>query len=656
MYHSKLNEIMKKILIILVFATATLFYGCGKFLNLVPEKDVETIESIFEIRSGAFDFYNSCFSALNMGINVGDYTVDPSTLLGGEYAVADVARKESPKYYLGNILSISDGFQNTNSPYCDLWNMKSTSEQPLPVYTCIRYCNIFIENIDRVNDMNMREKAAWKAEIKCLKALYYFEMVKRYGPIVLIPQNIQTNADIAAMQSPRSPIDECFGEMVRLFDEAQPDLIFRDELPVLSKTGFSKEAALAYKARVLLYAASRLFNGNSAYSQFKNRDGKLLFNSSHDPKKWKLAAEAADEAISVAEARGIRLNKGNVTERSAKLNTIADIRNSTLHTDWINTGEWIFMQKAIYRNSCFINPFCNVNSKYYDSSNSYGLMAPNIATVELFYTDNGLPITKDKTWPYGSRYKMGRETDAAYTDIVNTYGEDVLKLHLRREPRFYANIVSQGIYDTFENTKVLVVPYKGQEFGTMADKFNDGTVLQNITGYWSKKFIKTEQKPGNYSEACVVLMRLSDLYLMQAEAWNEYAGPSEKVYDAIDKIRERAGIPPIRKAWQQYSTSPGEINTKEGLRSAIQQERMIEFVFEGHHCWDLRRWKKAETVLNRVHTGWNVIGKDAKTFFNNFEKPIIVSKKASFVSPRDYFWPIRSEEIMISNIVQNPGW
>lgn len=650
MYHFKLNENMKKNLIILTFITTILFSGCNKFLDMVPEKDIETIESIFEIKKGAFDFYNSCFSALNQGLSVGDYSADPSALLGGEYAVGEFGRKGS----LLNVLSISDGFQNTNTPYCDLWNMKSNRDQPLSVYACIRYCNIFIENIDKVNDMSLWEKAAWKAEIKCLKALYYFEMMKRYGPIVLVPKNIQSNADIETMQPARSPVDVCFAEIVKLFDEAIPDLIIRNEIPALSKSCFNKEAALAYKARVLLYAASPLFNGNNVYAQFKNRDGVLLFNSTYDAEKWRLAAEAADEALRVAEGNNIKINQGSSTEQSEKLNNIVDIKSATIHMNWLNSGEWLFMQKEVLQNANKQHPLYKNGESYHHTSAS-GIMAPNIATVELFYTDNGLPITKDRTWIYDGRYKMGRETNTSYTNIVEL-NEDVLNLHLRREPRFYANIAAAGTCETFNSKLSRIEPFKGQSRGTIADRYNDGTIAQNITGYWSKKFIPTNTSPGYPSQTPIVLMRMSDLYLMQAEAWNEYSGPSDKVYNAIDKIRNRAGIPPIRQAWQQYSTSPDEIKTKEGLRNAIHQERMIEFVFEGHHCWDLRRWKKAELALNKPHTGWNIMGKDAKTFYNNFEQPIVVSMKAKFISPRDYFWPIKSEEIMISNIVQNPGW
>lgn len=643
---------MKTKIIILTLVVTTLFSGCSKFLDLVPEKDVETIESIFEVRKSAFDFYNSCIAAVVKEIRVGDFTYDPSMICGGELVSAECARRTN--ILLTEVLSIPDGYQNTNNSFVNLWTMKPKEKSVGSVYTSIRYCNIFIENIDKVNDMPIWEKEAWKAEIKCAKAFYYFEMLKRYGPIVLIPKNIDPNDDIMAMQMPRNHVDTCFKEIVTLFDEAIPYLRTRNEIPSDFKTSFNLEAAYAYKARVLLYAASPLFNGNDLYAQFKNRDGKALFNSTYDKEKWKLAAEATDKAIQIAVDNKITLFQGTQTELTTKLNQIRDIQYSVLDKNFSNTGEWILMHMESGYNWQNILPRFKSGESLHNVS-AWGCVSPNMAAVEMYYTDNGLPISKDKTWPYNTRYKMGSEIRNEYQDIIKL-NDDVINLHLRREPRFYANIAAAGTYAVYGNTKYLVAPMKGESMGTELPRFNDGSAAQNITGYWVKKSLSLEAKPGSTTGYPVMLMRLSDLYLMQAEAWNEYSGPSEKVYDAMDKVRTRAGILPIRQAWTQFSTSPKDITMKDELRKIIHQERMIEFMFEGHHFWDLRRWKKAEDVLNKPHTGWNVMGKDERTFYNNFERPIIVHDKVQFISPRDYFWPINSEEIMISNIVQNPGW
>ena len=178
-----------------------------------------------------------------------------------------------------------------------------------------------------------------------------------------------------------------------------------------------------------------------------------------------------------------------------------------------------------------------------------------------------------------------------------------------------------------------------------------------------KKFTRTELPTKGYANEVSTLgdcrwpvIRLAELYLIQAEAWNEYEGPSDKVYKPLNKVRERAGIPDVEASWEQFSNQPQKIKLKEGMREIIQQENFVEFAFEGHRFWDLRRWKLAHLELNDKLLGWNVLGTDARTFYNNFEGPVVVWDKAKFVAPRDYLFPLKAEEVLISGYVQNPGW
>lgn len=152
------------------------------------------------------------------------------------------------------------------------------------------------------------------------------------------------------------------------------------------------------------------------------------------------------------------------------------------------------------------------------------------------------------------------------------------------------------------------------------------------------------------------LIRLAEVYLMQAEAWNEYEGPSSKVFNPLNKVRARAWNYGCGTAWRGYSRAPGKIDTKEGMRDIIRQEINIEFAFEGHRFWNLRRWKIAHEVLNQKQYGWNVLGESAQSFYNNFEGPILVGGKYKFTAPRDYLFPLNAEEVLISSLVQNPGW
>ena len=92
------------------------------------------------------------------------------------------------------------------------------------------------------------------------------------------------------------------------------------------------------------------------------------------------------------------------------------------------------------------------------------------------------------------------------------------------------------------------------------------------------------------------------------------------------------------------------------MRDIIRQEWNIEFAFEGFRYWNVRRWKTAQVELNEKLFGWNVVGDDFTSFYNNGKGPVIVDSDNRFVAPRDYFYPIRSEETQISGCVQNPGW
>ena len=285
--------------------------------------------------------------------------------------------------------------------------------------------------------------------------------------------------------------------------------------------------------------------------------------------------------------------------------------------------------------------------------------------VEMFYTKNGLPLNVDKEWDYANRYKLGREVNNDYQNVV-ALNEDVLNLHLKREPRFYANVAADRCYwqrGPAANKNMLVQAYRGEAFG-IHESFLLYSQPQNLCGYYVKKFSRSEvqtyqytSNTGSLGDCRWPMIRLAELYLIQAEAWNEYLSkPDDKVYEPLNKVRRRAGIPDVEVAWKEFSTQPQKIESKEGMREIIQQENFVEFAFEGHRFWDLRRWKLAHLELNDKILGWNVLGENARTFYNNFEGPVVVWDKTKFVAPRDYLFPIKAEEAMIAGYVQNPGW
>src|SRR5690606_33536468 len=143
------------------------------------------------------------------------------------------------------------------------------------------------------------------------------------------------------------------------------------------------------------------------------------------------------------------------------------------------------------------------------------------------------------------------------------------------------------------------------------------------------------------------IIRLSDLYLMKAEILNEVEGPSQAVYDALNKVRRRAGIPDVEDAWSNPTlVSPNNINShldKGRLREIILRERSIELAFEGARFFDMRRYKRAVLEFNQPAMGWNGKGSSLGAFF------ILSIKQGRSFQMRDNLWPIPIGELNINS-------
>ena len=640
---------MKKYLLS-ILCTILLLSGCN-YLDMVPEKDIETIESIFEQKTKVEQWWKALYSDLN--ILFASFKTN-NAYTGADEFVTCQALYNAASHLALDGLKVANGQQMSQDPYGTIWNQ---------MYIVIRRCNILLENIDKTYNISEEDREWWQADTKVLKAFIYFELIRHYGPICLVPQNMPVDLDVKHYQLPRQPVDTCFKEVIRLLDEAKDHIPTYNQRSEVYGHTFCLEALYALKAKVLLYAASPLFNGNAFYSDFKNKNGEPLFSATYDRNKWLLAAEAADKAAEICAEGGRSLYSGQTSKKTKLLNTMSDIEASVYSR--FNNQEFLMEWKYPDQFYMYILPRLIGDPVNYESS-AMGCLSPSMKMVEMYYTVNGLPIESDMTWNYSNRYKLGFESSRAYEDVV-ALNSSIVNLHLAREPRFYACIAGDRMYwQRGTNTgnvdfNLLVEAHKDEEpWGTQAD-FLVSNDWQNINGYWLKKHLFSWLPTQNYASGLqnesAPIIRLAEVYLMQAEAWNEYLEqPDNRVYDPLDKVRERAGILPVREAWRTYSNNPAKVDSKVGMRDIIHQEYNIEFAFEGHRYWNIRRWLKAQQVMNEKQYGWNILGTSAQTFYNNEEGPIVVWSKNKFVAPRDYFDPFNAEEILISGMVQNPGW
>jgi hypothetical protein len=279
--------------------------------------------------------------------------------------------------------------------------------------------------------------------------------------------------------------------------------------------------------------------------------------------------------------------------------------------------------------------------------------------VEQFYTKNGIPIEEDASWegidPYGLR--IGDDEHRYYI----AKGHQTLNLHFDREARFYGAVTFDGstYYGngrTQTDDNLWVVHMKNGEPG-------GGTSPENrylSTGYQCKKLVSYLSSVPDANGDITVMeysfpyIRLSDLYLLYAEALNECkAAPDADVYEYIDRIRARSGLKGVVESWNTYAKGnfKSKPSTKEGMREIIHQERMNELAFEGVRFWDLRRWRKAKEYMNKPIRGLNIAGTTTEDFYR-----VRTIYNLRF-SDKDYLWPIRLNVLLNNNnLVQNPGW
>jgi hypothetical protein len=443
-----------------------------------------------------------------------------------------------------------------------------------------------------------------------------------------------------------------------MIDESIPNLM-DDVTAVNSETGrITKIVAKAMKAEILVYAASPLFNGNvGTEASIKNSDGKELFNHTYSAEKWQLAAKACKEAIDFATEHGKKLHTWTPTGGfTPQASTQFQMNIREAYNENTDNPEVLWLDTKSTANGTiqgyFMLPRYTANAT---SGTLLGFMSATINIVEKFYSNNGVPIEEDITYPYTSRFDLITvpNTDAYKYDLVA--GKQTARMNLNRENRFYGTLM-------FDAGRVFML-----QAGSDANAYNidlkysgssgkvDPTRF-NWTGYASKKHYNYRSTVGasNAYTARVFghpIMRLANLYLYYAEALNEANGPSAEAYSYIDAIRTRSGLKGVVESWQNYSSAPNKPATKDGLREIIKRERTNEFALEGVRFWDLRRWKDAVKELNNPILGWDINQSSEGSYYRT---TLLYTR--SFMD-RDYFWPLSlNERRRNPNLVQSAGW
>ncbi|MGI6074616.1 MAG: RagB/SusD family nutrient uptake outer membrane protein [Fermentimonas sp.] len=643
-----------KIFTICLLVISFLFTGCD-FLDVVPDNTVE-VESLFENRDKALNALSTCYRYMP-----NFEKIHSSMSLAGDEWVGRLDSDYAGSRDFNRGIKIMRGWNNSNDPILNYWAGGGGANS---LYEGIRICNIFFQNIDNVPDVTPREREDWTAQVNILKAYYHYYLIRLYGPIVIVDENLEPYSSVEEVRQERQTIDSCFNYVIGLIDKTLESgkLAVSRDASYLGQV--DQQIAKAIKAEVMITRASPLFNGNSEYySNFKDQHGNLYFPMTYDEQKWKDALEAIQEAIDIAETNGKKLY---VYDGVPKFWDVDNFKTSeiiqyaynerfSIVEPWNDEVIWGYSGLDYEGQGGFAHA-TNMRSVADPTQAGFAWqwLGADYRMVERFYSKNGVPIDEDINYDYDNKYEIVTVPDDHYYDGYMQKGEKTIKLHLDREPRFYAWLgVDRGVWRTHDVANDLKMRY---------NEFPGGRGAHHTTDfYWTgvavKKLVHPESGTGHWARVVKFpypIIRLSDLYLMYAEAYNEVNGPGQPAYDAINKIRRRGGLRDIEDVWSDASVvkNVGKHLTKEGLREIIHTERSIELSFEGKRFFDVQRWKEGSRAFTSPAKGWNTTGVDPEQFYL-----LMTLQNRTWQTPRDYLMPLPLWELNRNpNLVQNPGW
>ncbi|MDX1675089.1 MAG: RagB/SusD family nutrient uptake outer membrane protein [Longimicrobiales bacterium] len=258
-------------------------------------------------------------------------------------------------------------------------------------------------------------------------------------------------------------------------------------------------------------------------------------------------------------------------------------------------------------------------------------LTPTRALVDKFYMDNGLPID-DPASGYDPSPPVITYDAGGNPTVVS------LGMYANRDPRLYGTVLFPGasfngtIYNTFPDSPT-------------ADRLDQGNFFNTHTGFMGLKYVDPVDQSNPWQSGLnMIKLRYADILLMYAEAKVELGEIDGSASAAFNEVRAR---PSVNMPAIDFSA----MSAQERM-DLIQNERAVEFAWEGLRLADIRRWRIAETVMPG-----DVFGIDYDDGSGNI---VTVSAALNtprlFTAPRDYLWPIPASELDLTDFQQNPGY
>ena len=546
-------------------------------------------------------------------------------------------------------------------------------------YKDVRQAMIFIERAQdqgvgdptSTDKLTAEEIARMKDECRFMIAYYYFSMFELYGPACIVTE-IDDAAEPHITDYDRATVDEMVnhidGILAPLCDPAQ------SKLPESVITSYADNTynfntnevvrptivvAKALRAKLWMYAASKLFNGGdgSEYYQglqkLQNSKGEYIFPQSKDPQKWVTARDRVKDLIDYAEAQHhalYRVMANGVEQPDRSVYNLFQVYNEEIL--WCSTNNSYSDQYKMEKRT---NPR--------DVNSCYGTIGPSQDAVDMFFMGNGLAIN-DPNSGYDETGFGAVENhcyDPDYKDKKTD--QNISNMYANREPRFYASVVYQGrswFKKWMNGNPNYIVDFS-------AGGGNDLSNGDNVkTGYMLGKF---KNRTVNHASGDTqswkrvsIIYRLAEFYLFYAEALNETDPSNPDIIKYIDMVRERAGIPGYQ-TMNDNGIKTGIIGNYDKQFDAIQHERYVELYCEGQRYFDIRRWMicgdKDRIGCDQTRFyGMNMKGSKDKTPGEPTSYYTRTKVENRQWTDKLYLYPIHQNVIELANgrIPQNYGW
>lgn len=665
---------MKKTLYIITIAILALvgLSSCDKYFD-VDLKDQPTLEEQFSKYLTAKQFSANCYAYL-------PYEEKQDAREGGVIRRSDESLFGFTSSASNSVFwqaRIGDASPATYTPYGDMTNPERGNFWDR-YYQGIRQCTLVMQYAHLVADVDQKVRDYMVAEARFLRAYYYFLLFRYYGPVIIWGDEIAPE-NVLGSDLDRNTVERNIEFIVDQLDLAAEVLPLNvgDIGGVISTntdTGRpTKGAALALKARVLLYAASPLYNGNSLYAGMTNYYGENIFPQEYDGSKWEKAAQAALDVIN--------MRKYSLLQASSKdFKGYAEAYRGVYSKNWQGNTEviWGWWHKSWEPGNTWLGtvggqfPYL-LPGKFAGIMYSYGgWMQPSLKLVDAYpmyesgrypvtgyeHDGNGLNLSRPYVDPDSGYETEGfvENWDAPHLDWDMADGKKGVKAHkstIGRDPRYYVSLIPNGHYWPNKNMNTVLTMYQNK---SCAAPWTAGTSC-NYVGYVFARLLPTDnnfadQAAYTSAKAIFPTFRMAEIYLNYAEALNEQPNrDGAGACAALNQVRNRVGLKNIEEAY------PGIAGNKTLLRWCIQQERMVEFAWEAHRHYDACRWMIAKEEYPSANWTLHLSADNYEDSYERVDTDHPYANRPAVFSDKDYLFPMSSDELKeMVNYTQNYGY